>query len=148
MRRKVRLSTIERTQNGPSYNSSAAMYPEKSARTASRYSPVIRCSAFFPRPQPNSESWQKARRRADLSRGANWPRGKPKRQGGAECGAVHARKRSYRPGGAERNPPHSRGIRGLTILCKGPSGGGGPRPSAWSDIERKANRTRVLRQSR
>ena len=32
----MRLSTIDRTQNGPSYNSSAAMYPEKSARAQSR----------------------------------------------------------------------------------------------------------------
>ena len=34
-------------QNGPSYNSSAAIYPEKSARTPSRYFPVTCCSAFF-----------------------------------------------------------------------------------------------------
>lgn len=47
MRRKVWLSTIDRTQNGPSYNSSAAMYPENSARTLSRYPSVTCCSAFF-----------------------------------------------------------------------------------------------------
>src|SRR4030042_4123944 len=47
-RRKVRLSTIERTQNGPSYNSSAAMYPEKSSSAAARYAPRMCCSAFFP----------------------------------------------------------------------------------------------------
>jgi len=29
-------NTIDNTQNGPSYNSSAAMYPEKSARPQSR----------------------------------------------------------------------------------------------------------------
>src|SRR6478672_1286423 len=47
-RLKVRLSTIERMQNGPSYNSSAAMYPEKSERAQSRYSGSIRRAAFFP----------------------------------------------------------------------------------------------------
>ena len=35
-RLKVRLSTIERMQNGPSYSSSAAMKPEKSERAQSR----------------------------------------------------------------------------------------------------------------
>src|SRR3954449_3235223 len=47
-RLKVRLSTIERMQNGPSYSSSAAMYPEKSDRAQSRYSGSIRRAAFFP----------------------------------------------------------------------------------------------------
>src|SRR3990172_395615 len=61
-RRKVRLSTIERTQNGPSYNSSAAMYPEKSSSAASRYSPRMCCSAFFPpglHPVLNGREWHK-----------------------------------------------------------------------------------------
>src|SRR3990172_1481201 len=48
MRLEVRLSTIDGTQNGPSYNSSAAMYPENSASTASTYWPATCCSAFFP----------------------------------------------------------------------------------------------------
>src|SRR3972149_9760030 len=47
-RRNVRLSTIERTQKGPSYNSSAAMYPEKLSSAASMYAPRMCCSAFFP----------------------------------------------------------------------------------------------------
>src|SRR4030042_1676996 len=47
-RRKVRLSTIERTQNGPSYNSSTARCPEKLSSAASRAPRRLRCSAFFP----------------------------------------------------------------------------------------------------
>src|SRR3954454_2191869 len=35
-------------QNGPSYSSSAAMYPEKSANAQSRCSVSIRRTAFFP----------------------------------------------------------------------------------------------------
>jgi len=35
-RLSARLSTIESTQKGPSYNSSAARYPEKLARASSR----------------------------------------------------------------------------------------------------------------
>ena len=34
---------------------------------------------FFPRPPPNSESWQKAQTRGDLAKDANWPRGKASR---------------------------------------------------------------------
>ena len=48
-RRKVRLSTMDNTQNGPSYNSSAAMYPEKSPRAQLRYSRPTRSTPFFPR---------------------------------------------------------------------------------------------------
>src|SRR4051812_10998552 len=47
-RLKVRSSTIERMQNGPSYSSSAAMYPEKSDRAQSRWSGSTRRAAFFP----------------------------------------------------------------------------------------------------
>src|SRR5262245_32018252 len=39
---------MDKTQNGPSYNSSAAMYPEKSARPQSRYAVHICRAAFFP----------------------------------------------------------------------------------------------------
>ena len=45
---KVRLSTIDRTQNGPSYSSSTAMKPEKSERAQSRCSVSMRRAAFFP----------------------------------------------------------------------------------------------------
>ena len=44
----MRLSTMDRTQNGPSYNSSAAMYPEKPSRAQSRESVPMRSAAFFP----------------------------------------------------------------------------------------------------
>ena len=44
----MRLSTIDRMQNGPSYNSSAAMYPEKSFNAQSRCSVSSRRVAFFP----------------------------------------------------------------------------------------------------
>src|SRR5438270_1926292 len=39
---------MDKTQNGPSYNSSAAMYPEKSTRPQSRYVVHICRAAFFP----------------------------------------------------------------------------------------------------
>jgi hypothetical protein len=48
IRLKVRLSTIDRMQNGPSYSSSAAMSPEKSASAQSRCSPSRRRAPFFP----------------------------------------------------------------------------------------------------
>jgi len=44
----VWLSTIDRMQNGPSYNSSAAMKPEQSERAQSRCSVQFRRAAFFP----------------------------------------------------------------------------------------------------
>ena len=45
---KVRLSTIERMQKGPSYSSSTAMKPEKSDSAQSRCSVSVRRAAFFP----------------------------------------------------------------------------------------------------
>src|SRR6266702_4377787 len=53
MRLSQRLSTAESMQKGPSYSSSAATYPEKSAKAQSRKSVSIRACAFFsPRLDP------------------------------------------------------------------------------------------------
>src|SRR5712692_5632775 len=53
MRLSRRLSTAERMQKGPSYTSSAATYPEKSANAQSRKSVSMRACAFFsPRLDP------------------------------------------------------------------------------------------------
>ena len=53
MRLNVWLSATDRMQNGPSYSSSAAMYPEKFAKAQSKYSPVTSAAALFsPRLHP------------------------------------------------------------------------------------------------
>src|SRR5882724_3872917 len=53
MRLSQRLSTAERIQKGPSESSSAATYPEKSAKAQSRNSVSMRDCAFFsPRLNP------------------------------------------------------------------------------------------------
>ena len=88
-RRKVWLSTMDNTQKGPSYNSSAAMYPEKSPRAQLRYSRPTRSAPFFPRRLDPV---------LDGSKGYEYAMVSPKVPGSSPVGQSVLHHRSYRRG--------------------------------------------------